>query len=206
MKGKIKSKIILAVVVVLSLAVYSGVCASKSLVAIGKANFEAEISTASYIAIGKTLDSDVLNGLYEAVMDKDGNVVMISSNALKLNFLSKTLAEECLKSYSILANGGVKVPTGALTGISFLSGLGKPIDMKLVTVKSVKCEFVSKFESAGINQTKQSLYLKIIPDCVAVAGLYKQSIVGEIEYLCYENYVIGKVPEAYLNVTSYVAK
>ncbi len=183
-----------------------GICASKSLLAIGKATFEAEISAASYVAIGKTLNSESFDGLLEIVKDKDGNVVMISSNALKLNALSKTLAEECLKSYSFLANGGVKVPVGAFLGISFLSAHGKPVNMKLITVKSVKCEFINKFESAGINQTKQSLYLKIIPDCVVVAGFKKQTISGEIEYLCYENYVMGKVPETFFNVTSYVAK
>lgn len=206
MKAKTKSKILFWTVISVSVIVYVCICASESLVKIGKANFEAEISTASYVAIGKTLNANLLSDVYEIIKDADGAIVMISANAFKLNMLSKTLAEECLKTYAVLANGGVSVPVGAFTGIAFLSGFGFGVNMKLVTVKSVKCEFVSKFESAGINQTKQSLYLKIIPDCAVVCGLKKEIIVGEIEYLCYENYLIGKVPDTYLNVTSYVAR
>ncbi len=164
------------------------------------------MSTATYIAIGKTIEEDFIKDLFSVVKDDSGNIVMISVNGLKMNILSKKLAEECLNAYSLLADGGVSVPIGAFTGISFLTALGKPVNMKLITVNSVKCEFLTKFEQAGINQTKQSLYLKIMPECKVVAGLKSQTITGDVDFLCYENYLIGKVPNTYVNVSGYTAQ
>lgn len=185
--------------------IYFGVCASKAITSIGSAKFQSEMSTASYLAIGKVMDQNLVSDLFEVLKDSDGNIVMITSNGIKLNALTKTLAEECLKCYSVLADGGIFVPLGSFTGITFLSGTGKKVNLKLIAVKSVKCQFFSTFSEAGINQTKQSLYVKIIPDCQIVAGFKKVNLTAEMEVLCYENYVIGKVPKTFVNVSGYVA-
>ncbi len=202
----LKRKLTGIFVVLVLLTIYVCACASKSLRAIGKAQFEAEMSTATYIAIGKTIEDNSLEDLFSVMTDDNGNIVMISANGLKMNMLTKTLAEECLKAYSLLAEGGVSVPVGAFTGITFLTAVGKPVNMKLITVKSVKCEFFSQFEEAGINQTKQSLYLRIVPDCKVIAGLKSEPLIGEVSLLCYENYLIGKVPDTYVNVSGYTAE
>lgn len=202
----LKRKITAILFVIALLVIYVCVCASKSLRAIGKAQFEAEMSTATYIAIGKTIEDKSLEDLFSVMTDDNGNIVMISVNGLKMNTLTKTLAEECLKAYSLLAEGGVSVPIGAFTGLSFLTAVGKPVNMKLITVKSVKCEFLTQFEEAGINQTKQSLYLRIIPDCKVIAGFKSEALIGEVNLLCYENYLIGKVPDTYVNVSGYTAE
>lgn len=205
MKRCIKRKITAFFIVLGAVFIYLGVCASKAVTSIGSAKFQAEMSTASYLAIGKVIDQNLVSELFEVLKDSDGNIVMITSNGLKLNDLAKTLAEECLKSYSVLADGGVCVPLGAFTGITFLSGSGKKVNLKLVAVKSVKCQFFSTFSEAGINQTKQSLYAKIIPDCQIVAGFKKINLAAEMEVLCYENYVIGKVPKTFVNVSGGIA-
>ncbi len=202
----LKRKITGILIVLVLLTIYVCTCASKSLRAIGKAQFEAEMSTATYIAIGKTIEDNSLEDLFSVMTDDNGNIVMISANGLKMNMLTKTLAEECLKAYSLLAEGGVSVPIGAFTGVAFLTAVGKPVNMKLITVKSVKCEFFSQFEETGINQTKQSLYLRIVPDCKVVAGLKSEALIGEVSLLCYENYLIGKVPDTYVNVSGYTAE
>ncbi len=182
------------------------VCASKAVVAIAESSFEAEASTASYMAIGEVVNEKDFSELFTVISDNVGKITMISTNGLKINSITRKLAEKCLDVYSKLASGGVKVPCGALTGIAFLSGSGKKLNLKVVSVTSVKCEFVSVYESAGINQTKQSLYLKIVPDCKIVAGLKRSSLKSEIEVLCYENYLLGEVPETYLNLSVYTAE
>lgn len=206
MKRKFKKLLLKISIILIAATVYFSVCASKAVVAIAESSFEAEASTASYAAIGEVVNQKDFSELFTVVSDNDGKITMISTNGLKINSITRKLAKKCLNVYSNLANGGVKVPCGALTGIAFLSGAGKKLNLKVVSVTSVKCEFVSVYESAGINQTKQSLYLKIVPDCKIVAGLKRSSLKSEIEVLCYENYLLGEVPETYLNLSVYTAE
>lgn len=187
------------------LACYIVVCASRALFSIGKAHYEAEMSTASYAAIDSVINDISFGEFFDVVKNNNDDIVMITADAIKINGLSKKLAEECLKYYTNVCNSGVDVPLGAFSGIAFFSGLGKKININLLGVSSVKCQFESKFESVGINQTKQSLLLKIIPDCKVIAGFKKESIECEIEFICYENYIIGKVPQTYVNVTGFTA-
>lgn len=206
MKREFKKSVLKISIILIVATIYFSVCASKSVVAIAESRFEAEASTASYTAIGEVVNEKDFTELFTVHFDNDGKITMISTNGLKINSITRKLAEKCFSVYSNLANSGVKVPIGALTGIAFLSGAGKKLNLKVVSVTSVKCEFVSVYESAGINQTKQSLYLKIIPDCKIVAGLTRSSLKSEIEVLCYENYLLGEVPATYLNLSVYTAE
>lgn len=205
MKRKIKTKIVCIGLIILTLAVYLGICASKNVVAIAKSTFNANASTASYVATGFVFDGGY-EELFNVVYGNDGKVSMITANGLKLNVLTRNLAEKCLEVYNTLAKVGVQVPIGALTGISFLSGTGRKLTFKIIYINSVKCEFYSYFESVGVNQTRQSLYLKIIPDCKIVTGLKTYALQNEIEVLCYENFIIGSVPETFVNFSTYTAK
>ncbi len=205
MKKKFKKFIIKLTAIIGALAVYLSICASKILLNIGVSKFEAQISTASYIAIGKVLEQQNFSDIFSLEKNNEGDIILVTTNGLKINYLAKKLADEAYVSYNVLADGGVQVPICALSGITFLSGLGKPINMRLITVNSVRCEFRSEFESAGINQTKQSMYLTIVPDCTVIAGFFKKKLANSIEILCYENYIIGNVPNTVVNITGYTA-
>lgn len=205
MRRKIKKKILCVGFIIVSVGVYLGICASKNVVAIAKSTFNANASTASYVATGFVFDGEY-DELFNVVYSNDGKVSMITANGLKLNSLTRSLAEKCLETCDTLAKVGVQVPIGALTGISFLSGVGKKLTFKIIFVNSVKCEFYSYFESVGVNQTRQSLYLKIVPDCKIVTGLKTYAMQNEIEVLCYENFIVGSVPETFVNFSTYTAK
>ncbi len=163
------------------------------------------MSTASYAAIDSVTAGISFGEFFDVVKNNDDDIVMITADAIKINTLSKKLAEECLKYYTNVCDSGVDVPIGAFSGIAIFSGLGKKVNINLLGITSVKCQFESKFESVGINQTRQSLLLKIIPDCRVIAGFKKASLECEIEFICYENYIIGKVPQTYVNVTGFTA-
>lgn len=206
MKRKTRKKIKIAVFIVLLVFIYVLICASRALYSIGKAFYETEMSTASYDAIDKVLSDEYFKDVYDLVKNDYGDIVAITTDNLKINRLTKTLAEECLESYKKICDDGVNVPCGAFTGIALLSGEGKSVNLNMVAVKSVKCEFYGKYESVGINQTRQALYLKIIPDCKIVAGFKRSNLKCEIEVLCYENLVLGKVPDTYVNFSGFTAK
>lgn len=168
----------------------------------GKAQVESALSSASYVAISKVVGDVNFSEFFSVTTDSLGNVQMVASDSLKLNNLSYMLATQTHSAFKVIEAGGVGVPLGAFTGISFLSGLGKEINVKMIKVESVRCEFVSSFTACGINQTKHSLYLNVIPECTLVVGLKSVKLNKSIQYLCYENLILGKVPENYFNIVN----
>ena len=124
---------------------------------------------------------------------------MILTDFYKLNALSVSIANEVSTFFDNYFENGVDVPIGAFTGIKMLSGFGKKVKMPLVTANSVKCDIISSFTQAGINQTKHSLYINIIPEVYVVTRFYTKELKDEINVLIYENIIVGKIPEVYLN-------
>ncbi len=130
--------------------------------------------------------------------NNDGDISLMSADALKINSISRTVAgktEEILKNK--LANG-IPVPLFAFTGIKLASGFGPNVDYYAITVVGVNCGFDGKFVSVGINQTLHSLYIKV--DCkVDIEFLYKKRSFDCVsEVLISEAVLVGKVPETYL--------
>lgn len=67
--------------------------------------------------------------------------------------------------------------------------------MKVISVSSVKCDFVSDFTQAGINQTRHSMYINI--NCVVnfVTKTATREINDVISILVFDNLIVGKVPD-----------
>ena len=66
---------------------------------------------------------------------------------------------------------------------------------------SVKIECFSKFDNAGVNQTKNSIWFEVAADVYASGMVF--NTVNKFKYtvLVSENIIIGQVPESYTNVS-----
>ncbi len=174
------------------------------LISIGTNKFQGMLSNASYYAVDKTL---INNFDYDEVFyiekDDNKNVKMIISNAYKINSLTGKIAESVSYYLELECSKGVPVPLGVFTGISFISGYGKKINVPIITVSSVKCDIISDFSSGGINQTKHSVYLKIKPEVYVVTKFKTKKLNDEVSVLIYENVIVGDIPEVYLASTTY---
>lgn len=177
------------------------------LVKIGETYYKAILSTASYYAIEETLiDKINYDDLYVIDKDNSGQIAMIRANSYKFNQLTVKLVNSVSHYLNLEIEKGVDVPIGAFTGITLLSGFGKKVKMPLIVINSVKCDVISTFEEAGINQTKQSLYLEVVPDVSVVTRVSNKNLVDKITVLLFENVIVGKVPEAYFAPTIYSSK
>ena len=90
------------------------------------------------------------------------------------------------------------MPIGVFTGIKILSGFGKKVKMPIITVTSVKCDIISSFEDAGINQTRHAVYVDIVPEVDVVTRTKTEKLTDNIKILLYDNYIVGKVPEFFI--------
>ncbi len=157
--------------------------------------FDSIISSASYHAVDIIVEEKYrYSDLVDIKTDSSGNVGMIITDSYAVNKLAATAATKAYAYLSERIEKGVEVPLGAFTGIRLISGFGAKVRMKVISVASVKCDFISEFAQAGINQTRHSLYLNI--NCVVnvVTKTKTKKINDKITVLVFDNLIVGKVP------------
>lgn len=200
MKKKTKFKLFCYFSAVIFLAASLYVSSNRIMSEIAEASFGSLISSASYYAIDKLMDKEYS---YEDLMtiekDPSGDVQMIVTDSYKVNEFSRRMATVTYEYLAKNLRDGIDVPIGAFTGIRLISGFGYGIKMKLISVGSVKCEMVSEFSEAGINQTRHTLYLNIYCTVDIITKGLKKQISDGISVMVYDNLIIGKVPHAYVN-------
>lgn len=127
-----------------------------------------------------------------------GEILAISSNALQINRIARDAAYMSQENLDKMSEAGIEVPLGALTGVEAWAGFGPKMNIKIIPVSNVECKFVSEFADAGINQTKHSIYLKIIADISIIMPSGTSNFASLTEVLICESVLVGKVPETYL--------
>ena len=196
-RGKIFTIFLLVDFIVLFFTLYY--FSNKMLVEIGKTNYSCMLSSAAYYAIS---DSVTKEFNYEDIIkihkNSNGEITMVTSNSLKVNSLASSLASNTLNYLETETKKGVPVPIGVFTGIKILSGYGNKVNMPLITVSSVKCDIISKFEDAGVNQTRHAVYVQIIPEVNIVTKTKTIKVVDSITILLFDNFIVGKVPEFFV--------
>lgn len=89
------------------------------------------------------------------------------------------------------------IPLGSLSGYYLLSSAGPSVPVKIIPISVVNSSFDESFESAGINQVRYKLSLKVTVDM-----LYRGYLLNETERIettvpLAENIISGTVPQYY---------
>lgn len=172
---------------------------NKMLIEIGVSTYSGMLSSASYYALSKTLEPNFnFENYFQIEKNSNGDVTMVLTNSYQFNLLSNKIADEVINYFNNKLSQGVEVPIGVFTGIGLISGFGKKVKMPLITISSVKCDIISSFTDAGINQTKHSLVINIIPEVFVVTRFSTKDLKDSISILVYENIIVGKIPNTYL--------
>lgn len=183
---------ILSVVLVLSNV-------TKVLKSIAEASMRSITTVAVNDAIYYTLSDQVrYEDLVSVERGEDGTILAITSNAFQINRIARDTAYMSQQNLMKMSEGGVSVPLGALTGIEVLAGFGPRLNVDIIPISNVECRFSSKFEAAGINQTKHSIYLEVVADISIVMPSGTSNFASLTEVLICESVLIGKVPDTYL--------
>lgn len=167
------------------------------------ANIYVELINNLNIATSKTLAKNEIyqdyNNFVDIQKDNDGNVSYIHTNMLLANILLCDVIEQTQQSITSLCQNKVfQVPANAMTGSMLLAQFGKHIEVELTPIGNVDCDFASRFDQAGINQTKHSLYIDITAHVQMILPLYVRDVEIKTSFMICENIIVGKVPEFYL--------
>lgn len=203
-KKHTRLKIIVAIISLLLIAVayIAQRNVTKILISVSEATIRSITTVAVNDAIYYTLNDDLrYEDLITVTYDPEGNVSTITTNSLQINKIARDTAYLSQENLTRMSEAGIQVPIGALTGIEALAGFGSKINIKIIPISNVGCRFVSKFEDAGINQTKHSLYLEIVSDISIILPDKTSNLASTIEVLICESIIAGKIPEAYLQAS-----
>ena len=150
-------------------------------------------------SIYKYMSGVKYNQLVSVEKNSNGEIIMLSANSININALNKNIVMQVTDSLNKEIAKGLNVPILAFSGIRFISGFGRPIKLKTLSLAKVNSEFNNTFQSVGINQTLHSIYINIKCDVKLGLSLSNQSIHAGSSFLVAETVLVGKIPEMYLS-------
>ena len=138
------------------------------------------------------------NDLVTVERNKDNEIVMLSANQAEVNQLARDTTIITQSKIALLFYEAISIPLGSLTGIPLLNDRGPNVNVEVSPIGAVSCQFVSQFESAGINQTLHRIYLNVESRVdVIVPTMHKVLSITTPILVC-ETIIIGKIPDTYL--------
>ena len=130
--------------------------------------------------------------------NNQNEVVLVSANQVVVNQLARDTSLVTQNKIAVLFNKAISIPLGSLTGIPLLNGRGPSVNIEVSPIGAVECQFVSHFESAGINQTLHRIYLNVESRVdVIIPTMHKVLNVTTPILVC-ETIIVGKIPDTYL--------
>ena len=149
----------------------------------------------------------VINGgltydeLFEVKKDNNGKITMIQANSPRINTIAREIANLAQANLDALGTQEISISVGTFTGLALLTGFGPDVTIKIVPIGTANCDFVSYFQSAGINQTLHKIYIDVYADVNIITPIDEPTVQVKAEILVCENVIVGEVPEFYLNMS-----
>ncbi len=177
--------------------IYIEVVVNPIILNIAEAQVDSLGTTAVSDAIFEVINNENVsyNDLVTITYDDDNTVSSIVANMEKLNHLAREVSTKAQILLDEMADKTVKVNLGAFTGFEAFAQYGPKINLSLMPIGSVITTFDSIFETAGINQTKHSIYVDVNTMISVVLPTSTKKITFVTSALVCECVIVGKVPD-----------
>ncbi|EKQ51056.1 MULTISPECIES: sporulation protein YunB [unclassified Clostridium] len=126
--------------------------------------------------------------------NSEGNITLIQADTIKLNYIAAKLATECNKELSDMKNSAIKVPIGWMSSSSAFYNLGPKITVSIEPIGNISTSYESKFESAGINQTRHKIYLNVNAKIRLKLPMRNQDTEVSTQIPVSDTIIVGKIP------------
>lgn len=132
----------------------------------------------------------------------DSSISSIETNTINVNLLKSNITNASQEALIQLSQKQIGLPIGTLLGSALLAGKGPSIPINIALTGSITSEFKSDFVSAGINQTKNQVYVVITADISLLLPFYDVSTQVVTNVPIAETVIVGDVPRFYANVAT----
>lgn len=156
--------------------------------------------TVSSVIINEYSEKFNYNNIINIEKDKDGNIVMIRADTLKMNKIACDVAIESQNQLTKVGEVGLKIPLGYILKNNLLTFIGPSITVKMQPIGYIETKYLSDFESAGINQTRHKIYVQVKTNMRIIVPFNSKNIEVNNEVPISETIIVGKVPNAAINL------
>lgn len=202
MSRKTKRRLRVALVLLLLLAGFLLLDAKIKNSVLAVAESQAQLSTAELIQ-ATVLNNVVSKVDYEDMVtvyqDDSGRIILLQANTVELNRIMAQVLEELSVGLQQLGESTIEIPLGQVTGISFLSGYGPRLGIRMIPAGKLYVDIDNRFEQAGINQTRHLIYLQIDTVIKIAVPFMTQEVLAQSVVPLAESIIVGEVPQTYIN-------
>ena len=199
-------RVIIAILIFIAIFIFCTVYFLKNIVPTVMDSSIAQVRAITTNAINLAATT-VINGgltydeLFEVKKDNNGKITMIQANSPRINTIAREIANLAQANLDALGTQEISISVGTFTGLALLTGFGPDVTIKIVPIGTANCDFVSYFQSAGINQTLHKIYIDVYADVNIITPIDEPTVQVKAEILVCENVIVGEVPEFYLNMS-----
>lgn len=129
--------------------------------------------------------------------NSDGTIAAITMNSSYINGYKADLSDGCSDRLSKFDKTTVPIPISSIIGFAFLDNQMFNIDVTATIYGFAVTDVESKFESAGINQTRHTIYLNVQASAHAYMGLCHLNESVDETIILVETIIVGEVPQSY---------
>ncbi len=154
-------------------------------------------------AVRETIGNDIsYSDLINIQKDDQGKITLVSANTVLMNNLAASTAIAAQDKILNIGEQGISIPLGTVLGGQMLTGRGPDVEVRVEPVGSVTTDFKSEFEAAGINQTRQKIFIVLNATVRILVGNTAQTVEISTQVLISETIIIGDVPQSYVDVAN----
>ena len=137
------------------------------------------------------------SGLISLEKDSAGQITALHSNMAAAEVLRTQVVERLLERLDGLSAQELRIPLGSLTGSALLSGRGPEVPVRILSLSALSADFDNQFTSAGINQTRYQVVLKVhvTVELLLPGGPAETEVTTQVAAA--ETILLGQVPEHY---------
>lgn len=151
--------------------------------------------------VNNTVNEVFADGDYSsfASLEKNNNntITAIEADTAKINRLKSQLLAGIQNNMKSCEAQTVTLPLFSASNFHVLSGMGPDIPVRIAPLAVVNSDFDESFDSAGINQVRHRLTLKISASVSCTGFLFSKTETVETEIPILETIISGEIPNYY---------
>lgn len=161
------------------------------------------VSNIAMHAMNDAINNEISNGnidydrLIQLEKDGTGRVTALKTNMVEVNRLKSEITNKVLDQIEVYTTSDINIPLGSVISDNLFSGRGPKIPIRIISVSSAGASMENVFMSAGINQTRHQIVLKLTISIGILLPGYSTTTGVETAMSVAETIIIGEVPENY---------
>lgn len=155
-------------------------------------------------AVGDQIRAEAESLDYQQLMhierDSEGRITLLVPDTMRLNAFIADVVVNIESAMEALMHQKISLPLGAVSGSALLADLGPEIKYGFRYQGLPRVEVEDDFVSAGINQVRHRIYLRVESDIRVVVPFTSNTSTVSATVLLSEGIIVGYTPDTYVSL------